>query len=908
MNAHIAIKAKGRFRNLQDDQSIDIEFQNPMWNETSMFSYPIDLPLDGNRDMVHNVDDVNSAIRPVSLEHETMQVIVDGVPFASGPLVVSEGETIEDSMSVSIDAAIEDFNAKIADLQCRDIPIPESDWPSLIIGEKISDVKIALRYKFDIHLEANRGKNENTNITMGFQPREDSSTFEPQALGFSFPGRCYVTGAKQEAVLETEVAYRNGVTMKKPQVAESYINVTDEYLGNKRGSSLGPAKFCNARVCYAHHDVDEQGKTSDKLVLVDDGKGGPEDFGKLWVLDADRPQSGICFYVVYFLECLFKYLELDYDISEILAVEDLKHLCFYTTKCSYKTGDPLYGGSADHPIFHHSIGSKSSDTEVSDRERKELFVDVNKWLESRGCGGQLELEPLEGMNLNEFAITGLGEFSRSYKVGDNIDEIQVIPYLLWAEASANIVNMYADNGNFPEMSVSSLLSSLDNMFGIKFYYDFENKKVTAFLVRNVLRSDKKPLRLNAQVLSFDKITEKITGVRVGYAEEADAKEQKRNIRDEVKKYNTSYDYIDFPDPATSDGNKTTVIDKTYGEFFRNIGHGDMRTYIDQRTGNAYRIKIDENFTDKDSMNPRLFEVAQFHCVEAGDCSAINEDYVRELMSDFSPIDFVDVNYRRELDYIDTHGSLVTTEGDVIQTINQSYNRPILAAFLDEDMEHEFVEQRIRQNVVGQYVNAYLTEVLSMPESYDVSSTDDGNSPLQHYDWGNAIAMMRGGGAESYVEQYESNYDGFGNNKWMMRSGLYALTSDSIDQWQNMYDYNGVEEGGYGEHFSLKPRAYKQPAWADHPLCEADRIENGEHIRILTRGYVDTFLSELIYFLLNCQKYRVRCLSSVAEIANIPKHWNDWWTIDGKKCLINRVNTNVSVVNGMGVVEVEVYAI
>ena len=89
-----------------------------------------------------------------------------------------------------------------------------------------------------------------------------------------------------------------------------------------------------------------------------------ERWAEHWVLEADRQQSGICFYVLYFLDCLFDYLGVSWDNSELLKIEDMRHLCFFTTHCKY------------------------------DEEKKYSNIDgffttkqqINEWLDSRGCG------------------------------------------------------------------------------------------------------------------------------------------------------------------------------------------------------------------------------------------------------------------------------------------------------------------------------------------------------------------------------------------------------------------------------------------------------------------------------------------------------------------------------------------
>ena len=912
MNAKLAIIANNRERALQENASISIELQNPLFNDTEMFSYPVELPIEGNRDLLKNVDDPDSDIRPISLEHTPMRIVADGIPFASGPMVIAEDEEIAESMNINIDSAVQDFKSMIGDLTCRDVPIPDDDKPYLVIGEKIGNVVVSATYDFKVVLYAKTGTSaldwSDKELTVYFPEETVESKFEPQALGFSYPAQCEIkTGsAYQEAVLLHQKVFNDGNKVNVPKVKYSYINVTDAYMAQNRDkNSMGPAKFCNARVCYKHYDKDSDGTTSDKVVEIDkenkDKNAAQEDHGPWWVLEAERPQSGICFYVLYFLECLFKYLGVNYDIDALKDIEDMKHLLFFTTKCSYDV-EPLHGneevidetGKVIKPANYFFNRTVNADN------RSHLFSDVNTWLESRGCGGTLELEDIEGADVNEITIS-----DKTYQVGKDYDTIKVHPTLKQASMKANIVKMIANSDNFPKMSVSTLLTSLENMFGIKFSYDYEQKKVTAYLIRDIFRKQlPQPRKFHSTVLSTHKITEKITGVRIGYSAESDAKKQQENVKYGVRDYDTNYDYIDYPDPITG-GAKSTISNKRYIDFFRTEATGgNYHVYIDLQTGNAYRVKINSEATVFKEMKPVFFEVGGYKGVEEGDCSPINEEFVREFISELEPVIFTDVNFRREVNYWEGNKTgTIEGEGSVsVKGVNVSDKQSLLSAFIDEDMEHEFIEQRIRQNLSGAYVNLYFTEKLKLIESYDPTKTEDGNSPLQHYDWGNAIAVMRGGGNNATFEQFDSNYDGFGNNKWFMSNGLYALTSDTIDQFGMPYNYNGTSQGiGSGERFSLKPRAYKQPSWAKSPLVISDPA-------IKNRGYVDTFLAEYIYFLLHRKRYRIKCLCSVAQIADIPNHWHEWWNIDGKKCLINKVSTDLSVKDGMGEVELEVYSL
>lgn len=942
MNSKLSLLADGNPLAIKEDTSISIELKNPLFNDTEMFSLPIELPIEGNRHVLKNVDDVSSDIRPVSYEHTHMQIIAEGVPLASGASIIQEDEQLEDSLALNVDASTQSFADLISDLKCNEVPIPSKYKDQLLIGEKIDDVSVSVNYKTEVEIKY-QGKKGNKKYGSVGDDYTTESTFSPQALGFSYPAQCKETGNLHEAVLLKTYTYPNGNSVKIPDVQTSYINVSDAY----------PQKlFCNARVCYAHHDLNDDGTTSDKIVQYSTQRKGEdpnnknreqemyEDRGPIWVLDANRPQSGICFYMLFFLDCLFEYLGVQFDKSALENIGDMKRLCFFTTKCAYDT-KPLYARSYYTKEDEAVKAGLKQEGDVkegffqkqahSEKDVKNLFEDVNKWLDSRGCGGTLKLDNPKDKNVQEVkyrkvtykivekphngpfynggvfkdteVVTVVDDWETVTVGKDNVASITCKSTIKSAQMSASIFRMYANEKNFPDESVSDVIDSLEQQFGIKFHYDYEQKKVTAYLIRDVFRKQNPtPRDFHAQVLKMLPITEKITGVRAGYAAESEAKEQRDNVKNQVKDFNTDYDYIEYP-------KNSTVTSLTYKDIIHKVYNGQMNVFVDLQTGNKYRVKIDKNFTDASNMEPRLFEVAAMKGVEIGDCSTLNEDFIQEFKSSFVPVGMVDANYRMALS--SSTGSTCASDnpkqpnevgkqydGYEFGEVNSSYAKTQMAALVDEDMEHEFVKQYVKNTMSSMVADFYVTEELCLRESYDPSSTDDGNSPLQSYDWGLSIAIMRGGGVDSTHESYEYNYDGFGNSKWRTKAGDYALTTDSIDPYGNEYDYNGVDNE---ERFSLKPRAWVQPEWADAPL-----VVNTPSVK--NRGYVDVFLVDYIYFLLHRKKYYVKCLASVAQIADIQNHWKEWWNIDGKKCLIDKVNTTVSAKEGMGEVELEVFAI
>lgn len=860
MNEHLALKVRGKYANLPEDFSIDIEDVNPIFNDYESFSFDAPLPIETNRHILKDIDNIKSDKRLIDFENESIQVIAEGIPFRSGRLQTSEDEYIQDSITFSMVSSARTIQDMVADLMCRDIPVKDK----IQIGEMIGNVLVEATYQYRLHVYAKGGRKGKSDMEVWTKYKNSSikNTFELQALGFSYPGLCELTGGGVE----------NAITKgDRPRVTESFINVTDEY----------PAKYyCNGRVCYTHYMKEDDG-TSGKTVST------KEKFDPYYILEADRAQSGICFYLLYVLDCLFHYLGLIYDNSELLKVGDMKRLCFFTTHCKYdlERKYPEKGIVGEDDVIVYDFSN---------------IDQINSWLTSRSTKGKVEVNCDTNKELDSATVGNV-----YYEVGKETSEGLTVQYARFenqnftSSVKANIMNMYANSENFPDMSVSSLLDSLWASFGIRFMVDYERQIVKPIFIREVFRDTSAPIKLNARLVNVYKISEKIKGVRMKYSAESDPDEQQKNIRYGVKDYNTDYDYIDYS-RVNSSLDYLSVIKKN--------GSSDKTCYIDLNTGNAYRIKVDKDATTISELKPAIFEVGGYKGVEAGDCSRINEDFIIELESEFEPLILNDVNGRYEKnvgeeaeeEYELTDGTAVTAGN-----FNVASKKQILAAFVDEEMWFENIEFKI-QNVMGNNtINAYLTEVCTTDECYDPSDTEDGNSPLQHYEWGAALTMMRGGGSDAQIQHYDYNYDGCGNSKWRIVAGEYSMSTDSIDNWGAVFDYNGVIEGvGDDERFSLKIRAFK--VVDGEILCNNDIKDADGNIetKVRSRGLFDTFMSEYAHFCLERKKLGMDFYCNITELLNI--QWDKRYELGGYIFWFNKISENISVKNGLGMVKAEIY--
>ena len=857
--SHLSVKIKDQYVTVPEDFSVDFEDVNPLFNDWQSFAADIELPVELNRAVLSDMDTVQSDKRLFDLDGAPMQIILDGIPYRSGKVHTTEGESIADTVMITMQQTAQTLEDMVSDLTCRDIPVKDK----IQIGEMIGNIRVELSFNSQLQIEvSNYGGilqwDFSDNDVSGEKKRfEYVAELELPALGFSVPG----------------------VTNSEGKVTESFINTALDYMARP---------YCNARVCYKHYEKEEDGTSGQNL-----STGGKYD--PFYVLDADRQQSGICFYLLYFLDCLFKHLGFRYDNSRLTAVGDMNKLCFFTTHCKYDLERKNPGSSFDFNTIN----------------------EINKWLVDRDTKGKLSFSYDANKKLDSitgsFSKDGESVSERTYKVGGKFTywegnslfeaEIKSIAYKstdISYNVQGNIMNMYANSDNFPDVSVKSILDSLWAGWGIRFVTDYEKQSVTPIFIRDVLRDTSAPIPLDVELISVRRINEKVAGVRIKYSAESDSSEQQQNVNQGNRDYDTDYDYIDY---------KKWSNKKSYLEILQNRSATDMTCYITPNTGNAYRIKVDGDAKTIGEMRPVAFEVGGYKGVEIGDCSDKNKDYIEELIIDLTPALMTDVNGKNERAAGEGGETITSNSGQGTGTLsgaNMEDMKQVLAVFVDEDMWHENIEFKLQNPLGNSYMDASLDCILTTDECYDPSQTDDGNSPLQHHDWGAAINIMRGGGADMEIQKYDYNYDGCGNYKWRVTAGDYSMNPDSIDNWGNDYDYTGSGDNSIGddERFSLKIQAYKE---IDGTIqCNADEVDKDGNItrKVRSRGLKDTFMAEYIHWLMNRKTVELNFRAEAAQLADI--QWHRRYQTEDLVYRISKLNYAATAKDGLGVVTALVY--
>lgn len=256
------------------------------------------------------------------------------------------------------------------------------------------------------------------------------------------------------------------------------INVSDPY----------PIKpFCNARVCT------------------------PSDQGGYTVLEAQRPYSGVCFYVLYFLDCLFKNLNIGFNTDTLLAVEDMARLAFFSTTCyTEEKGDEF------------SINYKD-------------LKNINKVFASMGILFTYERRGRD----NKYVQYDTDNFSYKGK------------------------NLYATNKNFPNIDVKNVIEGLSSAFGIIFLFDNETNMMKAVFKKEVLTSSEIK-SLDLQILDYNIVKSKYAGLKLTYGNDDDTAYN----YDDYSNVVTEESFLEILQNGLASYDTTCYYDSTTGNSYR----------------------------------------------------------------------------------------------------------------------------------------------------------------------------------------------------------------------------------------------------------------------------------------------------------------------------------------------------
>lgn len=401
----LALQIDGKWAVLDEDTSVSIESTSPIWGEGRSFSFAFSLDMESNRHIIGNSDQLTGQSVYEMLDGKRAVLYTLGIPTYYGKIQLEDEVEIDDGyVDITLVSGNLTFDEMIDGMNCRDVELIDK----IVIGERLTE--------FSVKFTASSG-----------QFTRDISGFFPTYF----------------------MHMRNN--------GKSTVNESDAYP---------IAKYCNTRICYRLPEKNAEGEDYDysrygvdaikntikeKLEeVVNEG-----DFGTYVVLGADRPLSGLCFYVLYFLDCLFYKLGYAWDHSSISYMEDLKRLAFCVTRCAY--------------------------------DEENVGVNVG-W------------DYLQGILNGTF----MGQTSSNWTISS-------------MTLSAPLKRCIANSKNFPDEEVSSVIEALESGFGIRFLADEKSQKMTCVYVRDVLKNTEVKSIRSVECYEVRKVENGTRGFLIKYA-------------------------------------------------------------------------------------------------------------------------------------------------------------------------------------------------------------------------------------------------------------------------------------------------------------------------------------------------------------------------------------------------------
>lgn len=760
----LSLKIDNQFIALPDSTEISIEASNPIFSDAGAKTYLFEIPVESLRYIIGNADEIYGESLYDVLEGKRAEIYIDGVQFFSGVVNLEDEISIEDGkIAVSIASGNLEFAQMIEGMNCRDVELKDDI--------EIGWVYDSARVKFKTS-EFVRNYAAATGQTLAYEEHE---------MEFFFP--------------------------------ENYVAVSD---ANIHKTYKDGAPFCNIRRAYS---IENAAAAENYIKSHEDEKkprinlkstGGKE---SILSLEYNSMRSAPCFYVLYFLDRLFRKLNLSVKRNDLLDIEDASRLAFVNTSCGY--------------------------SRIGDKE--EVLI-------QRKTSSQ----------------PGLGLTYDCFRYGDyDVFEVETLR-LVRQKAIAT-------SDNFPDVPVSDVVDAIQNLFNVKIVST--DNEVSIISVQDTLK-DSEFSEVNTNVYDVSKRENRTKGFSLSYS---------------ANEEDTNYVFSDYKDVKSID---------QYGEVLKEISANNPTVYIDSRNGNAYAIKVSEEALEngiEKELNPILFEVGGYAPALYGDCS--DERYTENVKLDFLPVINIDTEGESNIDKVANAANIAGVDSSLENTF-------ALAVEVDEDPVYTLMTMQTPKLEFVEVGSRWAKKIEAVA-TFNLSYFD--YNPEEKIESDFMLGIMRGPGSDSEPETFEQNFDGEGNYRVAYTAANYAFTSDSIDNCNRYFDYNGTAEGvGPDElkgRFSLKLRAGKYDK-DGNPIKDADGkpivIQDKERAE---RGLYDKFWKEYAYFTVNKKIIHLTCGMEISDIVNLD--WTKRYRIGEWAGFIANYSFNVNK-NGMSEVELEMY--
>lgn len=363
---YLSLKIDNQWAVLDEGTEIALEGNNPLFSDAGSKSYLFRLHVESNRHIFGTSDEIYGENYYKVIDGKRSTLYVMGIPVMTGKIALEDEVMMEDGyVAVNLVSGNLEFAQMIEGMNCREVEQAED----VVVGARYT--KIVLKEKMHDYYS----------VTAGDAKREYERTFElPDEFN----------------IIEDNVV--------SPYPAKKYCTIRAACASSStknlnRFLSSGAKSGLNGQVSVVSEE--------------------------LFVLESGRRNSGICFYVNYFLDCLFKTLGIAKSYNALEEIEDANRLAFVNLRCKTERYASPEIKSFDY--FQKEVGGISRPSAAN------------------------------------------------------------IVYASTGDAYREVVSATSDN--FPDVDISEVIDGLKNGFGARFIQDLQNNTIRIVLLRDVLRDD-----------------------------------------------------------------------------------------------------------------------------------------------------------------------------------------------------------------------------------------------------------------------------------------------------------------------------------------------------------------------------------------------------------------------------------
>lgn len=899
-----------KYANLPEDASITITDTSEIFASGDVWSHTFTLNVHANAHIFGTAGEIHGSRLHEQINKRRARLWVEGLPLYLGYLKLDDEVDVDENgdVDVTFESGQKTFDEMIEGTSAQEVSVGDVVIGVALNRKRVSNINIK-SINYDLKgLEA---------FVANYPQVEEAYKFSKYALT-QIGGQTPYTQQWPKLVKSSGTFLDSaGTTFTK-----DYTNVQTPYDSEHT--------FCNINICYPYKSLDESGEE----------KSGRGYTMRLAYSNADttdgsdnqtRFNNAPNFYLLHFINRLFKDLGIYIEGNEMENVEDLRRVFMLNFGCHYEEiesaslgNNTNYLETADH-LTPQGLQSRYGQYYIQIISKNDQYSLVKGW----DGAGQFTFGEIKGLEhpgkvlLRNFKATlnGTTYLELGSVEGVVNDVTQQDRHLLKQvlRLDKNTIEnkgdgmdgyysaylAYATGDNYPNVEISEIIEAMKSMFGVRLLFSDDYKRVRIVLLRNIFRSTEIQ-EINCEIVGEDVKEENgIRGFRMTYGKGTE---------------DTNYYYKGFNDmfPRAATTWKDTTDTHDYSQWQLNADYANIKQsvspsnkvcYVTPVNGNAYGVKVDE---DEDVLFASLFGLADYMDAEDGDCSG-EEETIHVVQCGASPVIMNEVNNSFAVLFSgDLSAPSPKIDGTSKDTIEKSWEKNKWRSTYARVVENQSMEQSFAVSggtlVISGDLDVYISEGfrIRLLDNYAVGNS---GTPFDEADPGLQFGIMRGSGADAHIfydkDEIENEFPL--NDYWEVVPGSGAIDHpDTCDNYGREWDYDGSVGSRYSR-FSLKLRAEKPNPYFDPKQKEND-ITNRRYLKITNehlrrRGLCDQFYKEYSYWIRNARIVKRTVRMELAQLLAFDK--TKRVTVGDVTGFIRKMQYSVSNKTGLGEVTMEI---